>query len=52
MSCPDLDERTIMLNSVSKVYSMTGWRIAYASGPNPLIRAMAKVLQRIHGFVR
>ncbi len=42
MACPDLYERTIVLNGVSKAYSMTGWRIGYAAGPKPLIRAMAK----------
>jgi aspartate aminotransferase len=43
MACPDLVERTIVLNGVSKAYAMTGWRIGYAAGPKPLIRAMAKV---------
>ena len=41
--CPDLYERTIVLNGVSKAYSMTGWRIGYAAGPAPLIGAMKKV---------
>jgi aspartate aminotransferase len=41
--CPDLYDRTIVLNGVSKVYAMTGWRIGYAGGPAPLIRAMKKV---------
>jgi aspartate aminotransferase len=41
--CPDLYERTIVLNGVSKAYSMTGWRIGYAAGPAPLIAAMKKV---------
>ncbi|MFY9178180.1 MAG: pyridoxal phosphate-dependent aminotransferase [Venatoribacter sp.] len=40
---PDLYERTIVLNGVSKAYSMTGWRIGYAAGPEKLIKAMAKV---------
>lgn len=40
---PDLYERTIVLNGVSKAYSMTGWRIGYAAGPAKLIGAMAKV---------
>ena len=43
MACPDLVERTIVLNGVSKAYAMTGWRIGYAAGPEPLMRAMAKV---------
>ncbi|MFN2301551.1 MAG: pyridoxal phosphate-dependent aminotransferase [Gammaproteobacteria bacterium] len=42
MACPDLYPRTIVLNGVSKAYAMTGWRIGYAAGPQPLIRAMAK----------
>jgi len=41
--CPALYDRTIVLNGVSKAYSMTGWRIGYAAGPAPLIKAMKKV---------
>ena len=40
---PDLLERTIVLNGVSKAYSMTGWRIGYAAGPKALIQAMKNV---------
>ena len=40
---PDLKERTLTVNGVSKAYAMTGWRIGYAGGPEPLIKAMAKV---------
>jgi aspartate aminotransferase len=40
---PDLYDRTIVLNGVSKAYSMTGWRIGYAAGPQPLIGAMKKI---------
>jgi len=43
MACPDLYERTIVLNGVSKAYSMTGWRIGYAGGPKKLIGAMKKI---------
>ncbi len=43
MACPDLVDRTIVLNGVSKAYSMTGWRIGYAGGPADLIAAMKKV---------
>ena len=43
MACPELYERTIVLNGVSKAYSMTGWRIGYAAGPEALIKAMKKV---------
>ncbi len=41
--CPDLYDRTIVLNGVSKAYAMTGWRIGYAAGPVKLIKAMNKV---------
>ena len=40
---PALYERTLTVNGVSKAYCMTGWRIGYAAGPVPLIKAMAKV---------
>lgn len=40
---PDLNDRTIVLNGVSKAYSMTGWRIGYAGGPTDLIKAMKKI---------
>lgn len=43
MACPDLYDRTIVLNGVSKAYSMTGWRIGYAAGPVDLIAAMKKI---------
>ena len=43
MACPDLYDRSIVLNGVSKAYSMTGWRIGYAAGPEVLIKAMKKV---------
>jgi aspartate aminotransferase len=42
-ACPDLFERTIVLNGVSKAYSMTGWRIGYAGGPKKLITAMTDI---------
>lgn len=42
-ACPDLYDRTMVLNGVSKAYSMTGWRIGYAAGPAPLIAAMKKI---------
>jgi aspartate aminotransferase len=42
-ACPELYERTIVLNGVSKAYSMTGWRIGYAAGPVELIKAMKKI---------
>lgn len=41
--CPELYERTVVLNGVSKAYAMTGWRIGYAAGPEKLIQAMKKI---------
>jgi aspartate aminotransferase len=41
---PQLKDRTIVLNGVSKAYSMTGWRIGYAAGPAYIIKAM-EILQ-------
>ncbi|MGQ3889083.1 pyridoxal phosphate-dependent aminotransferase [Legionella sp. CNM-1927-20] len=41
--CPELYERTIVLNGVSKAYAMTGWRIGYAAGPASLINAMKTI---------
>ncbi|AGM40787.1 aspartate aminotransferase A [Spiribacter salinus M19-40] len=43
MACPDLTERTVVVNGVSKGYAMTGWRIGYAAGPAPVIGAMKKI---------
>ena len=40
---PALMDRTLTVNGVSKAYCMTGWRIGFAGGPAPLIKAMAKV---------
>jgi len=42
-ACPELKDRTIVLNGVSKAYAMTGWRIGYAAGPKSLIGAMGKI---------
>jgi aspartate aminotransferase len=39
---PGLYERTLTMNGVSKAYAMTGWRIGYAGGPEPLIKAMQR----------
>ncbi|MDD5403606.1 MAG: pyridoxal phosphate-dependent aminotransferase [Sulfuricella sp.] len=41
---PELKDRCIVLNGVSKAYSMTGWRIGYAAGPEKIIKAM-EILQ-------
>ncbi len=43
MACPKLYDQSIVLNGVSKAYSMTGWRIGYAAGPVDLIKAMKKI---------
>jgi aspartate aminotransferase len=40
---PDLVDRVLTVNGVSKAYAMTGWRIGYAGGPKPLIDLMRKV---------
>lgn len=40
---PELYDRTLTINGVSKAYCMTGWRIGYAGGPSDLITAMGKV---------
>ena len=42
-ACPDLYDRTVVMNGVSKAYAMTGWRIGYAGGPEPVIAAMRKI---------
>jgi len=41
--CPELSERTVIINGVSKAYAMTGWRIGYAAGPKEMVTAMIKV---------
>ncbi len=43
MACPELADRTIVVNGVSKAYAMTGWRIGYAAGPASVIAAMKKI---------
>lgn len=42
-AAPQLKNRTVVLNGVSKAYAMTGWRIGYAAGPVDLIAAMTTV---------
>ena len=42
-ACPDLADRTVTINGVSKAYAMTGWRIGFAAGPESLIRAMKTI---------
>jgi len=41
--CPDLTNRCVLVNGVSKAYAMTGWRIGYAVGPEAIIAAMTNV---------
>ncbi|MDP3854323.1 pyridoxal phosphate-dependent aminotransferase [Phenylobacterium sp.] len=43
---PALYDRTLTMNGVSKAYAMTGWRIGYAAGPEPLIKLMGKVMSQ------
>ena len=40
---PELKNRVVTMNGVSKSYAMTGWRIGYAAGPKEIIKAMAKI---------
>ncbi len=40
---PGLYDRTLTMNGLSKAYCMTGWRMGYAAGPEPLIKAMCKL---------
>jgi aspartate aminotransferase len=40
---PRLADRTLVVNGVSKTYAMTGWRLGYAAGPEPLVAAVNKL---------
>ena len=42
---PGMAERTIVVNGFSKSYAMTGWRLGYACGPEPIIKIMTKIHQ-------
>lgn len=42
-ACPELKDRSLIVNGVSKAYAMTGWRVGYAAGPVPLVKAMSTV---------
>ncbi len=44
-SLPGMKERTIVVNGFSKAYAMTGWRLGYAVGPQPVIAVMTKIHQ-------
>lgn len=41
-ACPELADQTVVINGVSKAYSMTGWRIGYSGGPVDIIKGMKK----------
>lgn len=42
-ACPDLKDRTLIINGVSKAYAMTGWRLGYAAGPKDLTKVLNKL---------
>ncbi|MFG0396585.1 pyridoxal phosphate-dependent aminotransferase [Pseudomonas alloputida] len=42
-ACPELRDRTLIVNGVSKAYAMTGWRVGYAAGPKGLISSLNKM---------
>src|SRR5699024_4417722 len=44
-SLPGMRERTVVVNGFSKSYAMTGWRLGYACGPEPILRTMTKIHQ-------
>ena len=45
VNIPGMQERTILINGFSKAYAMTGWRLGYACGPEPIITQMTKIHQ-------
>jgi aspartate aminotransferase len=48
-AAPELRDRTLVINSLSKTYAMTGWRIGYVAGPRDLIQAFDKMLSQSTG---
>ena len=44
-SLPGMRERTVVVNGFSKTYAMTGWRLGYACGPEPILKIMTKIHQ-------
>ena len=42
-ACPELKDRSLIVNGVSKAHAMTGWRVGYAAGPASLVKAMATI---------
>ena len=49
---PQLYDRTITINGVSKAYAMTGWRIGYCGGPKEIIAAMSTIKANPHPMHR
>ena len=45
ISVPGMQERTILVNGFSKAYAMTGWRLGYVTGPEPIVQQMTKIHQ-------
>ena len=43
MACPELNDRTVVINGASKAYAMTGWRLGYAAGPASIIAGAKKI---------
>lgn len=43
VACPELVDRTVIVNGVAKAYAMTGWRIGYAAAPPALVKVMSKI---------
>jgi len=50
-SLPDMADHTIVINSFSKTYAMTGWRVGYAIGPSDVISQMAKLQESVSSCV-
>jgi aspartate aminotransferase len=48
-AAPELRDRTLVVNSLSKTYAMTGWRIGYAAGPRDLVQALDTLLSQSSG---
>lgn len=48
---PDMAERTVIINSMSKSYAMTGWRVGYAAGPSAIIKNMVKLQENVAACV-
>ena len=48
---PGMQERTIVINSFSKTYAMTGWRVGYALGPSEIIGNMVKLQENVAACV-